>query len=60
MSRADLYARFGIPADTPATTTLSALKEEVEGSTFDVPALRDWVTEQLGRSPRPTAAAVGS
>ena len=39
-----LYAHFGIPADTPTTTTLSELKEGAVG-TLDVPTLRSWIDD---------------
>lgn len=39
-----LYAHFGIPADTPTTTTLSELKEGAVG-TVDVPTLRSWIDD---------------
>jgi hypothetical protein len=47
VSRARLYQRFGIPADTPTDTTLSRLKETGSASGFDVPALRIWLGEQV-------------
>ena len=39
-----MYAHFGIPADTPTTTTLSELKEGAVG-TLDVPTLRSWIDD---------------
>ncbi|MEI6362723.1 MAG: hypothetical protein WCP95_11360 [Actinomycetes bacterium] len=39
-----MYAHFGIPADTPTTTTLSELKEGAAG-TLDVPTLRSWIDD---------------
>jgi hypothetical protein len=47
VTRAALYQRFGIPADTPTDTTLSTLKETGDLSGFDIPALRTWLSEQV-------------
>ena len=47
VTKAALYQRFGIPADTPTDTTLSALKEAgglAADSTF--PPWRTWLSEQ--------------
>lgn len=49
VTQASLYQRFGIPADTPTTTTLSGLKESGELSGFDIPTLRTWLSEQSSR-----------
>jgi hypothetical protein len=46
VTKAALYQRFGIPADTPTSTTLSSLKEAGGLSGFDVPTLRTWLTQQ--------------
>jgi hypothetical protein len=46
VTRAALYQRFGIPADTPTSTTLSSLKESGGLSSFDVPTLRTWLTQK--------------
>jgi hypothetical protein len=46
VTRTALYQRFGIPADTATSTTLSALKEAGDLSGFDVPTLRTWLGEQ--------------
>ena len=46
VTKAALYQRFGIPAGTPTSTTLSALKEAGDLSGFDVPTLRTWLGEQ--------------
>jgi hypothetical protein len=45
VTKAALYQRFGIPAGTPTSTTLSALKEAGDLSGFDVPTLRTWLTQ---------------
>jgi hypothetical protein len=42
VTKADLYAHFGIPAATDPGSTLSALSESGT-STLDVPALRAWI-----------------
>lgn len=39
---AELYAAFGVPAGTPATTELKDL-EGLSGGRFEVTALRDWL-----------------
>ena len=46
VTKAALYQRFGIPADTPTTTTLSTLKEAGGISGFDIPTLRTWLGEE--------------
>ena len=46
VTKAALYERFGIPADTPTSTTLSSLKEAGGLSGFDIPTLRTWLSEQ--------------
>jgi hypothetical protein len=46
VTKAALYQRFGIPADTPTATTLSTLKEAGDLSGFDIPTLRTWLGEQ--------------
>jgi hypothetical protein len=46
VTKAALYERFGIPAGTPTSTTLSALKEAGDLNGFDVPTLRTWLREQ--------------
>ena len=46
VTKAALYQRFGIPADTPTDTTLSSLKEAGDLSGFDIPTLRTWLGEQ--------------
>lgn len=44
VDQAALYARFGIPADVPASTPLKELEALAEG--FSVTDLRAWVAEQ--------------
>ena len=46
VSKSALYERFGIPADTSTDTSLSSLKETGALSGFDIPSLRDWLSEQ--------------
>jgi hypothetical protein len=46
VTKAALYQHFGIPADTPTSTTLSSLKEAGDLSGFDVPTLRTWLSER--------------
>lgn len=41
VSKAELYAAFGIPASVSTDTGVGPLGEEVEG--FDVPTLRAWI-----------------
>jgi hypothetical protein len=48
VTKASLYERFGIPADTATGTTLSTLKEAGDLSGFDIPTLRTWLGEQAG------------
>ena len=44
VSKDVLYTHFGIPAETPTSTTLSELKEGAVGS-IDVPTLRSWIDD---------------
>lgn len=39
-----MYSHFGVPADTPTSTTLSELKEGAVG-TVDIPSLRAWIDD---------------
>ena len=60
VTKAALYQRFGIPADTPTATTLSTLKEAGDLSGFDIPTLRTWLAEQAAGSAQPPSSAKGS
>jgi hypothetical protein len=42
VTKADLYAKIAIPADTPTDTTLTELKES-GAMTLDIPMLRTWI-----------------
>lgn len=44
VTKATMYAHFGIPSETATTTTLSELKEGAVGS-IDVPSLRTWIDD---------------
>lgn len=43
VTRSALYEQFKIPADTPTSTELRVVMEEIEGTTLEVPALRTWL-----------------
>lgn len=44
VTKAALFARFAVPADTSTETTLSELKESGT-STLDIPTLRSWIDD---------------
>ncbi len=49
---AELLAAFGLPADTPPSTSI----KELESETFSVPALREWLAGRPPASSAPPSA----
>jgi hypothetical protein len=47
VTRAALFAQFDIPADTPTSTALREIMENASGSSLEIPALRNWLAEQV-------------
>jgi hypothetical protein len=52
VTKAALYKKFTIPADTPTSVELREVMENTPGSTLEIPALRTWLGEQ-GTQPSP-------